>query len=70
MTPRCLCVAARFICRTSMKSEFKKSRARFFNSQILLAVETKRMPLARPIFNLKELKYNSCNVGGPSKGVA
>ena len=39
-----------------MKSEFKKSRARFFNSQILRAVETKRMPLARPIFNLKEIE--------------
>ena len=41
------------------KSEFKKSRARFFSSQILLAEETKRMSLARPAFNLKAIEFGA-----------
>ena len=41
------------------KSEFKKSRAKFFNSQILLAEETKRLSLARPVFNLKAIEFGS-----------
>ena len=41
------------------KSEFKKSRARFFSSHILLAEETKRMPLARPVFNLKAIEFGA-----------
>ena len=32
---------------------------RFFSSQILLAEETKRMPLARPIFNLKAIELGA-----------
>ena len=35
------------------KANLKKSRARFFSSQILLAGETKRMSLARLVFKLK-----------------
>ena len=41
------------------KSKFKKSRARFFSSQILLAEETKRLSLARPVFNLKAIEFGS-----------
>ena len=41
------------------KSEFKKSRASFFSSQILLAEETKRLSLARPVFNLKAIEFRS-----------
>ena len=41
------------------KANFKKSRARFFSSQILLAKETKRMSLTRPVFNLKALEFGA-----------
>ena len=41
------------------KSEFKKSRAIFFSSQISLAEETKRMSLARPVFNLKAIEFGA-----------
>ena len=41
------------------KSEFKKSRARFFSSQIPLAEETKKLSLARPVFNLKAIEFRS-----------
>ena len=36
-----------------------KSRARFFSSQILLAGETKRMSLARLVFNLKAIEFGA-----------
>ena len=41
------------------KSEFKKSRAKFFSSQILLAEETKSLSLARPVFNLKAIEFGA-----------
>ena len=31
----------------------------FFSSQILLAEETKRLSLARPVFNLKAIEFGS-----------
>ena len=41
------------------KANLKKSRAKFFRSQILLAGETKRMSLARPVFNLKAMEFGA-----------
>ena len=41
------------------EANLKKSRGRFFHSQILLAEETKRLPLARPVFNLKAIEFGS-----------
>ena len=41
------------------KANLKKSRARFFSSQILLAEETKRLSLARPVFNLKAIEFGA-----------
>ena len=41
------------------KANLKKSRARFFSSQIPLAEETKRMSLARPVFNLKAIEFGA-----------
>ena len=40
---------------TLCQKRIKKSRARFFSAQIILAEETKRMCLARPVFNLEAL---------------
>ena len=42
-----------------LKVNLKKSRAKFFSSQILLAEETKRLSLARPVFNLKAIEFGS-----------
>ena len=41
------------------KSEFKKSRARFFSSQMLIAGETKSMSVASPVFNLKAIELGA-----------
>ena len=41
------------------KENLKKSRAPFFSSLILLAEETKRMSLARPVFNLKAIEFGA-----------
>ena len=40
-------------------NQFKKSRARFSSSQILLAEETKSRSLARLVFNLKAIEFVS-----------
>ena len=36
-----------------------KIQSNFFSSQILLAEETKRLSLARPVFNLKAIEFGS-----------
>ena len=56
--PKMTCGAC-FSTYLHFKSEFKKSRARFFSSQSLLAEETKRLSLARPVFNLKAIEFGS-----------
>ena len=48
-----------FSTKLYFKSEFKKSRAWFFSSQIPLAEKTKRMSLERPVFNLKAIEFGS-----------
>ena len=48
-----------FSTKLNFKSEFIKSRARFFSSQILLAEETKKMSLASPVFNLKAMEFGA-----------
>ena len=41
------------------KANLKKSRARFFSPQTLLAEEAKRKFLACPVFNLKALEFGA-----------
>ena len=48
-----------FLTQLYFKSKFKKSRATFFSSQILLADETKMKSLASLVFNLKALEFGA-----------
>ena len=41
------------------KASLKNPEQRFFSSQILLAEETKRLSLARPVFNLKAIEFGA-----------
>ena len=41
------------------KANLKNPEQDFFSSQILLAEETKRLSLARPVFNLKAIEFGA-----------
>ena len=41
------------------KANLKNPSARFFSSHILLGEETKRIPSARPVFNLKVIEFGA-----------